>query len=141
MHQSTLLKFNTAWNKQPGQRVGCSDALKPSAEYCASLCTGFYSATCGKVSVEKSTGLAQTWTEYLAALMLSIEVSWHLLRAALHNRHAIIAAAWVQHGILCRDERMSKGASWKLGRRSPGIMRGYSSTWTGTAFLHDLRSR
>ena len=39
------------------------------------------------VSQEEGTALPQTWTEYLAALMLSIEVSWHLLRAALHNRH------------------------------------------------------
>ena len=62
---------------------------------------------------------------------LSIEVSWHSLRAALHNRHDTclyldtftidIGAAQVLRAALCRGERSSKG-SWKSGHKSHSIM-------------------
>ena len=60
-----------------------------------------------------------------AHILCSIEVSWHLLRAALHNRHdtclypdifAIdIAAARELHATLCRDKRRTEGCG-KFGR-------------------------
>ena len=76
---------------------------------------------------------------------LSIEVSWHLLRAALHNRHDTClypdtfsidtAAALVLHAALCRNERSSKG-SWKSGHKSNHVVscidtgaQGRTRTW------------
>ena len=138
MQRSTLPEFDTAWKSNLAQRT-------------APVCVpGFCSAACGKVSVPPQIRIG---TEQQAALMSSGALKWlgftqhfttmdhddtSLISLEPGQLHDLNAAAWVLHATSCRE---SKGSSWKPGHKSHGIMHGYSSPRTGTAFLHGLKSR